>query len=390
MRYLFTAEDEAFRSEVREFLRRELGSDWTGSVTELQPDEFDFDIHMRRRLAEKGWLTQAWPKEYGGEGASVSRQMVLNEEIGYHRSPGKDGQGIVMIGPCIMIHGTQEQKKEHLPRIAGGEVVWCQGFSEPGSGSDLASLQTRAVRDGDDYVINGSKVWTTHAHRSDWMHVLTRTLPDAPKHRGISYFLLDMKTPGIEVRPLINMGGGHGFNQVFFNDVRVPAQNMLGPENRGWYVATTTLDFERTAVGISAAMQRMLDDAVAYLRGLDREGKSPAKSPVVRNKLAERAIDINVARLHSYRIGWMQSQGNVPNAEASMARMFSTELTQRMAATLMEIIGVPGQDRSQLRRAGFPALVCQFYLHSVSNTIAGGTREIQRNIVATRGLGLPR
>ena len=390
MQYRFSPEDDAFRQEVRGFLKEELGTDWVGAVGELQPEDFDFDIHMRQRFAQKGWLTQAWPKEYGGAGATIQRQMVFNEEVAYNRCPGRDGQGIVMIGPCMMIHGTDDQKREHLPRIAKGEAVWCQGFSEPGSGSDLASLQTRAVRDGDDYVINGQKVWTTYAHRADWMHVLTRTDPEAPKHKGISYFLLDMKTPGVEVRPLINMADGHGFNQVFFNNVRVPARNRLGPENRGWYVATTTLDFERTAVGIAASMQRMLDDALVYLKGMNGPDGGPLKRPAVRHKLVDLNIETAVARMHSYRIGWMQSQGKVPNAEASMARMYATELTQRVGKTLMEIVGIRSQSRGEERENGFPSLVSQLYLHSVSNTIAGGTREIQRNVIATRGLGLPR
>ena len=289
MDFQFTPEDEAFRLEVRDFLRRELPPDWVGIVNNdmLAADEFDIEVRMRKALAKQGWLTLAWPKEYGGAEASPMRQVIFTEEVSYALAPGRDSQGIGMVGPCLMAHGTDEQKRRHIPPIANGEVVWCQGFSEPGSGSDLASLQTRAERDGDDYVINGQKVWTSYAHRADWMHVLTRTDPEAPKHRGISYFMLDMKTPGIDIRPLINITGGHGFNEIYFDNVRVPAENMLGEENRGWYVATTTLDFERSSLNFAAALRRVLEEFVRYLKESRPAGAPSPADPVLRNKLAD-------------------------------------------------------------------------------------------------------
>ncbi len=385
MDFRFNAEDEAFRQEVDDFLDQELPKDWQGSQG---PEDFDFELSMRKKLAQRGWLAMAWPKEYGGGGAGIIQQMVYNEEIGYRRSPGRDGQGVGMIGPCIIIHGTDEQKREHLPPIAGGDVVWCQGFSEPGAGSDLASLSTRAVRDGDDYVINGQKIWTSSAHRAQWMHILTRTDTDAPKHRGISYFLLDMKTPGIDIRPLIDMSGGHHFNEVFFDNVRVPARNMLGEENRGWYVGTTTLDFERSAVGQSANLRRLMDDFYAYV---EESGRTALlHDPVVRHKLAQLTIDIHVSRLHSYRVGWMQSTGQVPNMEASMGKLFGSELSQRTARTLMEILGMYGQLEPKQPRTPLHGAMERMYLSSISITIAAGSSEIQRNIIASRGLGLPR
>ena len=390
MEFQFSPEDESFRQEVREFLKKELPPDWEGVMGELQPENFEVERHMRKKLAEKGWLALAWPKEFGGSEAGIIRQLVFNEEMTYNRSPGRDGQGIGLIGPCIMVHGTDEQKSEHLGRIARGEVIWCQGFSEPGSGSDLASLQTRAERDGDDYVINGQKVWTTYAHLADWIHVLTRTDPDAPKHRGITYFLLDMKTPGIEIRPLINMANGHGFNEVFFNNVRVPAKNILGEENRGWYAATTTLDFERSMVGFSASMRRLLEDTIEYLKERKNGGSSPLDDPLVRHKLADLSLSVHVSRMLAYRVAWMQSQDLVPNMEASMGKAYSTELNQRVARTLMEILGMSGQMEPKQRRSPMAGRVESLYLHSISSTIAAGTSEIQRNIIATRGLGLPR
>src|SRR5690606_30702032 len=209
------------------------------------------------------------------------------------------------------------QKREHLPKIASGEVQWAQGFSEPGSGSDLASLQTRAVRDGDDFVINGQKIWTSGAHHADWIHVLTRTDPDAPKHRGISYFMVPMSTPGISVRPLEQMHGAHGFNETFFEDVRVPAKNMIGEENRGWYVATTTLDFERSGVGRAAAVQRIFERYVAYAAEPNSagEGRRIADSATSRLNIADTAIELEIGRSLGYRVAWMQGKGLVPNYE---------------------------------------------------------------------------
>jgi alkylation response protein AidB-like acyl-CoA dehydrogenase len=288
-----------------------------------------------------------------------------------------------------MLHGTDEQKAEHLPPMLRGEVAWCQGFSEPGSGSDLASLQTRAVRDGDDYVVNGQKIWTSGAHRADWMFILTRTDPDAPKHRGISYLLMDMKQPGVQVRPLINLANGHVFNEVFFEDVRVPVRNRIGEENRGWYVGTTTLDFERSNIGRVVNIRKQL-------RRLDRYVKSRAAGgdpvrPAYRLELVDRAVETAVCELLSFQVISIQARGGVPNMEASMNKMFGSELQQRVSWTGMHLTGLAGQ----LRRArGLEAEArlrpAMDYMTTVPATIAAGTSEIQRNIIATRGLGLPR
>jgi alkylation response protein AidB-like acyl-CoA dehydrogenase len=270
-------------------------------------------------------------------------------------------------------------------------VQWCQGFSEPGSGSDLASLQTKAERDGDDFVINGSKIWTTFGHKADWMHILTRTDPNAPKHKGVSYFLLDMKTPGIEVRPLVNMADTHEFNQVFFTNARVPARNMLGEQNRGWYVATTTLDFERSMAAFAASLRKLLEEALDFLkREKKADRSSPLDNPLVRHKLADLSVAIQASRLLSYRVAWMQSQGKIPNMEASMGKVFATELNQRVARTLMEILGLRSQLTPKDARAPLLGRIQYLYRNTISSTIAAGTSEIQRNIISTRGLGLPR
>jgi alkylation response protein AidB-like acyl-CoA dehydrogenase len=336
---------------------------------------------VRRKLAARGWSAPAWPKEYGGMGATYRQQAVFNEELSYHRVPGPDFIGINYVGPTLMLYGTDEQKKRYLPPILSGEEKWCQGYSEPGSGSDLASLQTRAVVDGDDFVVNGQKIWTSGAHRADWIFLLTRTDPDAPKHRGISYLLADMRSPGITVRPLVNMAGSHEFNEVFFEDLRVPRSQLVGDMNRGWYVGMATMDFERSAIGGVAGNRRDLEDLVDMVKAL------PSGTPGhVRNEIADRQVEVDVTRMLSLRIIGIQESGGVPNYEASAAKLFTSELNQRMARTAVKALGLAGQAPQNAMQEKWK----QSYLRTVSSTIAGGTSEIQRNIIATRGLGLPR
>ena len=386
MDFSWSHEENGFRQSVRDFME----ANWTdegGDEEDQGSDEgWQRSRTFEQALAANGWLTMAWPKEYGGQGASPIEQMIFKEEAALHGAP-IGGSGVSLLGPTLMIHGTEEQRKEYIPKIANAEVVWVQGYSEPGSGSDLASLQTRAVRDGDEYVINGQKIWTSGAHRADWIHVLTRTDPDAPKHRGISYFMLDMKTPGVTVRPLIQMHDVHSFNETFFEDVRVPAANIIGEENRGWYVATTTLDFERSGVGRAAGVDRAFQRLRAHVADGD-SGVEP--SNVQRHALVESAIEIAISRLLGYRVAWMQSKSLVPNYEASMGKAFGSELSQRNARRGINVLGLAGQLRPQSDHAVMNGLFCQLYMSTVSSTIAAGTSEIQRNIIATRGLGLPR
>ena len=389
MEFRFAPEEEAFRQELRSFLKTELPEGWAGPVDE-DDEDWEFTLEMRKKLAQRGWLTMAWPEEYGGMGASHMMQVIFAEEMAYHRAPGRDAFGTRMLAPTLMIHGTEEQKLEHLPPISRGEVQWCQGYSEPESGSDLASLQTRAVEDGDDFVINGTKVWTSMAHRADHIMVLTRTDPDAPKHRGISFLLADMRTPGIEVRPIINMANQHGFNMVTFDNVRVPQRNLVGEKNRGWYVGATLLDFERSGVDYSAGAKRTLEELVQFCKESTQNGHPLIEDPLVRHRLADLAIEVEVSRLISYNIAWMQSQDLVPNKEASMGKAFGTELQQHVAAAGMKLLGLYGQLEPESKYAPLRGRIERGYLTSVSATIAAGTSEIQRNIIATRGLGLPR
>ena len=381
MDFGFSEEDQAFRSEVRDFISRE----WAPAPDDASDDEaWAISRGFERTLAEHGWLTMAWPTEYGGRGATHMQQMIYREEASLAGAP-MDMQGSGMVGPCLMVHGSEAQKEEFLPPIAKAEVYWAQGFSEPGSGSDLASLQTRAVRDGDDFVINGQKIWTSGAHHADWIHVLTRTNADAPKHRGISYFLVDMKTPGIEVRPLIDMAGDHNFNEVYFEDVRVPADQMLGEENRGWYVATTLLDFERSGVGMGARARRGLQRIGAWAME-----EIPARFAEDRNRhrFADLQISAEIARWLSYRVTWMQSAKLIPNHEASMSKVFGSEVMQDVYRFAVNLAGLGGQRLDP--RAPLGGEIPHTYLRSVPYTIAAGTSEIQRNIIAERGLGLPR
>ena len=390
MDFNFSPEDQAFRRELRQFVQDFLPEDWEGGGR--WPEEWDWDVtqDMRRKLAQKGWLTMHWPSEYGGQDASPVRSAIYNEELAYARAPGRDIFGVRMLGPTLMIHGSEEQKQVHLPPIARGEVQWCQGYSEPESGSDLASLSTRAVRDGDEYVINGAKIWTTLGHRADWIMCLARTDTEAPRHRGISFILVDMKTPGIQVRPIINMAGGHEFNQIVFDNVRVPVANVVGEENRGWYVAVTLLDFERSGIDYSAMARRLLDEVRGFANDTSGNGHSLSSTPWVRHLLADRYIECEVARLMAYNVAYMQDQGLVPNKEASMSKVFGSESLQRAANAALEILGMYGGLGRDEKWAPLKGRVQEHWMIAFSHKIAAGTSEVQRNIIANRGLGLPR
>jgi len=392
MDFTDTPEEAAFRTEVRAFIEKEAPKPKPGqSGAEALMGNWERNQAWFKLLGEKGWIAPAWPKEYGGAGMSTVQQFIFNEEMATQKAPRPLHMiiGLGMAGPTLIVHGTEDQKKKYLPGMLRGEDIWCQGYSEPGAGSDLAALQTRAVRDGDDYVVNGQKIWTTLAHMAKYMILLTRTDPDAPKHRGITYFILDMKTPGVEVRPLYNLGNSHEFNEVFFDNVRIPKDNVIGEENRGWYAAVTTLDFERSSIGSAIGMKQHVEELVNYAKEHEDEPTSAlSTNPMLRYELSDRMIEVEVARMLSYRVASMQARGLIPNYEASLLKLYTTELNQRIARTGVHVLGLYGQLKGEEAPHGGRWLAT--YLRSQAYTIEGGTSEIQRNIIAQRGLGLPR
>lgn len=394
MRFADTPELAAWRTTVRQFVHEHWQPDSAhddlathGPHAAAYEEVDDATRLWLDRLAERRWIAPAWPKKYGGAELSVLEQFVLNQEL--HEAGAPTSRPMMnLVGPTIMLHGSEEQKAQHLPPLLRGEVRWCQGFSEPGAGSDLASLQTRAVRDGDEYVINGQKIWTSGAHRAQWMFMMARTDPAAPKHRGISYLLLPMDSPGLTVRPLINMANGHSFNEIFFEDVRVPVANRIGEENRGWYVGATTLDFERSNISRAIHARKSIRKLAHYLRSRrSTDGHAPA---AYRLELADRATEAAVCELLSYVVVSIQVRGGVPNMEASMCKMFGSELAQRVAATEMRLAAMHGQVLQSNGPGAFGLDPTMAYLSVIPATIAAGSSEIQRNIIATRGLGLPR
>ena len=392
MDFAWSAEEETFREEIREFLQAELPEGW-GITQFWDPDDdsqFAFAHEFTKKLGRKNWLAVSWPQEYGGLDWPFWKQFIFNEELAHFDAPVVGRNATRFLGPTIMRYGTEEQKKQHLPGILSGETVWCQGYSEPNAGSDLGSLQTRAVQDGDEFVINGQKIWTSMAHHSQWIFMLARTDPDAPKHRGISYFLVEMQTPGITVKPLIDMSNGHHFNEVYFENVRVPRSGLLGELNRGWYMATTTLSYERSGIEGPAAAARYVRLLTQYARETQRHGKPMAEDPLLRQRLGQLATEVEVARALAWRIASIQTKGDIPGPEAPALKVFGSELFQRIAQTGMQMLGLYGQLESDSKWAPLAGAIERLYLVSVSRTIAAGTSEIQRNIIAERGLGLPR
>ncbi|MCC7362804.1 MAG: acyl-CoA dehydrogenase family protein [Dehalococcoidia bacterium] len=392
MQFRDTGEESAFRSEVRSFIQGNL----PGNIVAINqnrvmdPEQQTAFESWKGALSQRGWFAPHWPKEYGGAGMSVVEHFVFNEEMAEARAPQVGGMGVQMIGPIIIRFGNDEQKAEHLPKITSGEVTWCQGYSEPGSGSDLASLQARAVRDGDEYVVNGQKIWTTGAHRANWMFMLARTDPDAPKHRGISMLLVDMKSEGLDVQPLITMSGEHVFNQEFFTDVRVPVKNRIGEENRGWYIGAALLDFERSNIATAIGLKHSVMDLVTIARGLKPGAVPRHDREQVRNQVVERLVEASVARLVSYRVIDIQRRGGIPNYEASMNKLFGSEAGQRVAATGVKLLGMYGGLVEGSKHAANGGRITLSYLATLASTIAAGTSEVNRSVIATRGLGLPR
>ena len=387
-------EQAAFRAEVRGVIEGELPERyrraegpgeraWEFDRKSDDPVAREAAGQWLRALTARKWVAPQWPAEFGGGGLSPIEQFILNQEMSRAGAPGVGGGGVSLLGPTLIVHGSEEQKAKYLPAILNGETVWAQGYSEPGAGSDLASLQTSAVRDGDTYVINGQKIWTSGAHTADAIFALVRTDPTAPKHRGISFVLIDdIKTPGLSVRPLIDMGNHHYFNETFFEDVRVPVTNLVGEENRGWYVGMTLLDFERSNISAAVSSRRMISGLIEAIG----EHPETASGPV-RQAIADRYIETEVMFQFSFRVISMQIRGLIPNYEASTSKLFASELGQRLSLTATRAFGLRANRWADGSAAG---RYTESYVRSVPATIRGGTSEVQRNVIATRGLGLPR
>lgn len=396
MNFRDSPEEAQYRSRLRAWLEANLPSGWLDGTFQLPPrreERYAFAREWQRKLYEAGYMGLNWPKQYGGQEATPFEQVIFMEELARVRTPETLGViGLNMGGPTIIAHGTDEQKRSHLSKILSGEEIWCQGFSEPNAGSDLAGLQTKAVRDGDEYVISGQKVWSSYAHIADWCLVVARTDPAAEKHAGLSYFLVEMHSQGVEVRPIVQITGDPEFNEIFFNEVRVPAANRLGEEGEGWRVAMTTLMHERGTLGVALQLRArvMLDDVVALAKAVRLNGSVAIADPEVRRTLAQFETEVEAMRFTAYRSLTTFARTGIPGPEGSVLKLHWSELNQRMTEFTWDILG----GYSQID-AGSPHSVdngkWQYaFLRSRGNTIEAGTSEILRNIIAERVLGLPR
>jgi alkylation response protein AidB-like acyl-CoA dehydrogenase len=384
-----TPGEQQFRDELRAWLQANVPQPWTGNTREEEKGEyFEFLRNWQKKVYEAGWAGISWPREYGGRGAALIEQAIFQEEWTRAEAPPLiNVLGLSLIGPTIIAVGTEEQKNRFLPKILSAEEIWCQGFSEPNAGSDVASLGTKATLDGDHFIVNGQKIWTSLAHAADWCLLLVRTGPNAPKHKGITALLVDMHSTGVTVRPLKQITGDASFNEVFFDNVRVPVANVLGEINKGWSTAITTLMNERAhlGTGIYVQFKRNLDQLIARSRGIHRGSKAAAEDPVIRQKLAQSYIELEIFRLTNTRSLSKMHNTSIPGPEGSILKLQWSELNQRMQQTAMETLG----PYAQLQ--GFDNGQWVFnYLRSRANTIEAGTSEIQRNIIAERVLGLPK
>lgn len=396
MDFRFSEQEEAFRREVVDFIERELPANWAGEshywpggygavpdLEEITPAAEMF----RRRLAERGWLAVSWPEEYSGAGRSNIEQAIFYERMSYYRAPIAD-IGVLISGPTIMRFGSDEMKREWLPRIAKGEARFWLAYSEPNAGSDLASIKTSAVEDGDDLIINGQKTWSSGAHISDYAWMAVRTDPAAAPHKGMSLVIVDSRSKGITIRPLINILGFHSFNEVFFDSVRVPKKNIVGEINRGWHYLMVALDFERLAVPIGS-FRRTFEELLQYCKETRHNRQTVGGDPLIQDKLAELAIEIEVAYMFFWQTAWMLDRGLLPNIEASVLKLFTTELSQKLASAGAEVTGPYAELERGSKWAPLGGRVCTGYLDCISALVGAGTSEIQRNIIAMRGLGLP-
>jgi alkylation response protein AidB-like acyl-CoA dehydrogenase len=397
MDFELTEDQKGFRKELDDFVRQLLPPEWDetaiywpagyGSIPIAEAEFRDVMTELNRKLGEKGWLIAGWPKEYGGM-SSMTMQAIVDEVTSYYLAPA-GGIATMIAGPTLIAVGSEEMKKTWLPKIASGEATFWLGYSEPNAGSDLGAIKTTAIADGDDFVVNGQKIWSSAAHVSDHAWLLARTDLEASKHKGATLFIVDNNSPGITIRPIENICRIHSFNEVFFDNVRVPKDNVVGQLHRGFYNVMLALQFERLLVG-AGAFRRVLEDLIQYARETLVDGRPLSKNPLVRNKLASMAIEIETLYGFYWRTAWLMDQGKIPELEASVLKLFATELSRKLAGTGMEILGPYGQLEKGSDWAPLRGRISLGYLDSISGPIGAGTSEIQRSIIATRGLGLPR
>jgi len=392
MDYKLTDDQIAQRSEyfkVCQDLEKRKPEDFTGFDSAFSSDEgWGYHRYCAKEFAKRGWLSLGWPPEYGGSGTIMDR-VLLAEAKGYHNILGVDPFGVGMLAPTLLQAASEDIKNAFLPPIAAAEVAWCELWSEPNAGSDLASLTSTAIRDGDEYVINGQKIWTTGAHRADWGFGLFKSDPTGRKNHNLSFLLIDMKTPGITVRPLHYMTMNHVYNEVFFDNVRVPAKNIVGQEHEGWAVTLVLASFERSNMDEIMAMRRRLEGLVTWCNETKRAGKPLSKDPVIRNKLAQIACDIEAAHALAYQVADLQSRKEMALMDASAIKIFAGELTERLALLGSDLLGSYGQVKLS-RWAPLDGFWVENYQECLGITISAGSNEIQKNIIAWRGLGLPR
>jgi alkylation response protein AidB-like acyl-CoA dehydrogenase len=392
MDFKFSAEDEAFRREFRSWLDANLPkNERREEIDVMFEEDWAPRLKWHKKMHAGGWVGISWPKEYGGRGASLTQQLIYDEELARANPPPLvNGLGIMLAGPTIMHWGTEEQKKRYIPKILSAEEIWCQGYSEPNAGSDVASLQTRAVEQGDYFIVNGQKVWTSDAHHTDWCLLLARTDPNAPKHKGISYILVDMHSPGVSVRPLVQITGASNFTEVFFEDVKVPRENLLGEKNQGWQVAITTLMFERSGLGSRRDFVGLVAQLARAARTIKRDGHSAWEDSGVRQRIAQFACEAEALKYTGYRQITRRLRGLPPGPEGSILKLGSSELNLRINKFAMELLGPYSQLEFSTPFAVDNGKWLYRMLASRALTIAGGTSEIQRNIVGERVLGLPK
>jgi alkylation response protein AidB-like acyl-CoA dehydrogenase len=394
MDFKYSEEDEAFRAEFRSWLEANMPRDWRDDGELADPDtksEFERRRAWHRKLYDAGWMCIHWPKEFGGRGATLMQQFIYNQELDRAKAPPVvNFQGIARVGPTLMQWGTPEQKARYIPKIPSAEEIWCQGLSEPNHGSDLAAVETRAEDNGDHFVVNGSKVWTSNAHHADFSTLLCRSDPSAPKHRGLSYLLVDLKSPGVSIHPLIQITGEHGFNQVFFEDVVVPKTNLLGQKNQGWMVTITNMMFERTIHGGRTDMMVEVRQLGDLARQVHQNGHPAIEDAYVRGRIAGFACEAEGLKYTSMRQLTRQLRGLPPGPEGSVMKLGTTELNLRIQKFAMELLGPYSQFEYRASGAIDRGKWSHRMLAARRGTIAAGTNEIQHNIIGERVLGLPK